>query len=320
MKRSIYPFLLLILLTVTGSAAGQDCEFNVIGTWKADIPGASQTVLYRFTPDGVFTVLSTSPSAAGGAPQEIATATYELDNPRAPKTIALTTTNKSRVLLYGKSSIKVVEHTDASMTCMMPGSGPTRWIKVDPNRYFIVLAAREKIFYDRSGPAFPILIKLAGREAQIDAVGTYSDHGKSEFGRVPPEAYKDFMKEPGNESTVMLRLELNSGQYERGLKILQTWDRRVREGALLYPVGNPLNNILLVKAITETLNQCGEEFKLYKLNYLHPEDWIADEYDPQYIPFVLFKELRKLNESRHVRDDKFQQAQAALPSGQPQGN
>jgi hypothetical protein len=78
-----------------------------------------------------------------------------------------------------------------------------------------------------------------------------------------------------------------------------------------------LNNVLLVKAITETLNQCSEEFKLHKL-YYDGYDWIAEQYAPPFIPFAFFKELRRLNESRHVRDDKF--PVATLSGIAPQGN
>jgi hypothetical protein len=78
-----------------------------------------------------------------------------------------------------------------------------------------------------------------------------------------------------------------------------------------------LNNILLVKAVTETLNRCSDEINLYNLNYLHPEDWISEKYSPQYVPFMYFRELRRLNESRHVRDDQLQQA--SLGGQSPEG-
>ncbi|MCM3873742.1 MAG: hypothetical protein ND895_23895 [Pyrinomonadaceae bacterium] len=307
MKRSVVLFsLTLLCLSVVPSAFGQrDCEFNIIGTWKAVT--TADVVLYRFTADGRVRVLSASSGPLSEA-QEIGSATYELDNPRSPKSLALTVTSKNRVFLYGKSSMKVLTYADSSLTCEMPGWGPTRWVKLDPHRYFIVLAARNGEFYDTSGPAFPILIKMDGPESVVDAVGTYSDHGKAAFGTVPPEAYKDFMRESQGDSEVMLRLEINSAQYERGLKVLRTWERRVREDTLLYPSVSRLNNVLLVKAVTETLNQCGEEIKLYKLNYIHPEDWLSDQYAPAFIPFAYFRELRRLNESLHVRDDKFQQA------------
>lgn len=317
MKRfAILPSLAFLLLACAGSALAQkDCDFNIIGAWKAVATGDYDEILYRFAPDGTLIVLSSSDKAE---PTEIGRATYELDNPTAPKSIAITTTNKNRVFLYGKSLIKILEYTEASMTCEMPGYGRIRWNKVDPNRYFIILTARRGEFYDTSGSAFPILVKVAGRESQVDAVGTYSDHGKRAFGAVPPAAFKDFMREPQNDSEVMLRLEINAAQYERSLKILRTWERRAREDELLYTVDTPLNNVLLVKAVTETLNQCSEDFKLYKLSYLDHEDWIAGKYEPPFIPFAFFKELRRLNEKRHVRDDKF--PLATLPGGTPQGN
>ena len=34
-----------------------------------------------------------------------------------------------------------------------------------------------------------------------------------------------------------MRLEINSRQYERALKIIKEWERRDREGALLYTTG-----------------------------------------------------------------------------------
>ena len=125
MKRSaIFSALLFICLAATSTSFGQQgCEFNIIGTWKAVTAGATDAVLYRFAADGTVTVLSASGSGQVSEPQEIARATYELDDPKAPKSIALTTTNKNRVFLYGKSSIKIIKYTDDSLTCEMPGSG-----------------------------------------------------------------------------------------------------------------------------------------------------------------------------------------------------
>lgn len=317
MKRPVFLALVaLVLLASTETAVGQQgCEFNIIGTWKAVTTGGAE-VLYRFAPDGTVTVLGSYDSGQPSESEEVGTATYELDDPKAPKSIAINTTKKNKVFLYGKSLIKILDRTETSMTCEMPGYGKVHWTRVDPNRYFIVLIARRGEFYDKSGSAFPILVKVAGRESQVFAVGTYSNHGKDAFGVVPPAAYKDFMREPRNDSEVMLRLEINGPQYERGLKILQTWERRARNDELLY-VENALNNILLLKAVTETLNQCIEEFNLYKL-YHNEHDWIAEQYGPPFLPFAFFKELRRLNEERHVRDDKF--PLATLPTGTPQGN
>jgi hypothetical protein len=176
----------------------------------------------------------------------------------------------------------------------------------EPHRYFLVLAGRNGTFYDKSGPAFPMLIKLDGERTLVESVGTYSIQGRRMFGTVPEESYREFMKEPSAASDVMLRLEITSSQYERGLKVLQTWERRVREGALLYRKSS-MNHLLLLKEATESLNQCGEkEIKVYKLDW-SLEDRLSDEILPALVPFLFFKEMKRLNVSLHVRDDKFQE-------------
>jgi hypothetical protein len=155
-----------------------------------------------------------------------------------------------------------------------------------------------------------MVVKLAGGVPKIDAAGTYSNHGKAAFGTVPVEIYKDYLREARGDSEVILRVEINSRQYERALKIVQEWQRRAREGALLYrspdsPVS--LNNLLLVADITETMNLCQNDLDLYKLDYTYPKDWISDQYRPEFIPFVFFKELRRRNEARHIEYKKFQE-------------
>jgi hypothetical protein len=175
----------------------------------------------------------------------------------------------------------------------------------EPHRHFLVLAGRSGTFYDKSGPSFPMLIKLDGSQTQIDAVGIYSIEGKRMFGSVPEQTYQEFMKEPSAASDVMLRIEITPAQYERGVKILRTWERRVREGALLYP-DISLDNIMLVKQVAESLNQCGEKIKLYNLDW-GVEDKISDDNPSPRVPFLFFKEMRRLNESLHLGDKKFQE-------------
>ena len=210
--------------------------------------------------------------------------------------------------------MKVVSYNDSSITCVIPGAGETRWTRVDPDRYFLVLSARTDEFYDHSGSAVQAVIKLAGGAPIIDGFGIYSVNGKLAFGALPSAAYKELFREARKDSETVLRLEINSRQYERALQIIKEWDRRAREGALLYTIASDvsedpaaLNNILIVKAVTETLNQCSEDFDLYKLNYIYPEDWIADRTTPALIPFVYFRELRRRNEARHIPDQTFQE-------------
>ncbi|HEX6285702.1 MAG TPA: hypothetical protein VFZ71_12540, partial [Pyrinomonadaceae bacterium] len=190
----------------------------------------------------------------------------------------------------------------------------TRWTRVDSDRYFIVLSARKGEFYDTSGSAFPMVIKLAGGVPKIDAFGIYLENKARAFGTVPPSVYKEYLREARNDSETTLRLEINSQQYERALKIIKEWERRAREDALLYITDKDnyedptsLNNILIVKAVAETLNQCSADVNLYKLNYVVGDDWITNRVSSAFVPFYYFKELRRMNEARHIEDKKFQE-------------
>lgn len=305
--------LAMILLgsTATALAQGKSCSFDLVGTWKAQL-SPTEAVLYQFDAKGEVTVLSVSGTEA---PQQTAIASYEVINePDSRRLISFTATGKNRIFGSIKKTMKVVKYDDSSITCSIPGVGTTRWTRVDPDRYFIVLAARQKEFYDYSGSAFPMVIKLAGKTPTIDAFGVYLTKGVRAFGAVPPDVYKDYLREARNDNETTLRLEINSRQYERVLKVIKEWERRDREGALLYTTraetlddATYLNNILVAKAATETLNQCSEDINLYPLNYVQRDDWISDKYRSALVPFYYFKELRQRNEARHIPDQKFQE-------------
>jgi len=288
----------------------RSCEFSIVGTWKAQI-SPTEARLYTFDANGVVKVLAVSGTEK---PRELATAKYKLlDDPNAPEQVSFTASGRNRIFGRTRTAMKVVGYDDSSITCQIPGAGTIRWTREDPDRYFIVLVARQGEFYDSSGSAFPVLVKSSGGLSKIDGVGLYSDHGTAVFGTIPAAAYKDYLRDARGDSEVILRLEINSRQYERALKIVQVWQRRAREGLLPYDKDSalsaplPMNNILLVKAVTETLNQCKDDLNLYKLDYVYPSDWIANEYSPEFVPFFYFKELRRRNEARHIDSRKFEE-------------
>ena len=302
--------VILVGLTATALAQTNSCKFNIVGTWKAQI-SPTEARLYTFDANGVVKVLNVS---GADKPTEIATAKYELDDPKAPEEISFTASGKNRIFGRTRIAMKVTGFNDSSITCQVPGVGESRWTRVDPDRYFIVLVAREGEFKDNSGSAFPVVIKqMTGGTSRIDGAGIYSDKGTPAFGTVPSSAYQEYLRDARGDSEVILRLEINSRQYERALKVVQEWQRRAREGAMLYTSDNalseplPLNNILLVKAVTETLNVCQNDIDLYKLDYVFPGDWITNLYGPEFVPFFYFKELRKRNEARHIEYTKFQE-------------
>jgi hypothetical protein len=307
MKRLVF-ISSLILICLTATAFGQNvCEFNIVGMWKASTINDVSSVIYRFEPDGAVTMLSLPGSGPDSKSKEIARGTYKLDNPKAPKSISFTITREGEGSAQGAPSMKIVKYDDTSFTSENGDSSSVlQWVRMDPNQYFLVLAGRSGVFYDRSGPTFPILIKSDGRETQIDAVGIYFVGGKPYFGSIPAEYRDEFMRDSLGDSDVMLRLAVSGPQYERGLKVLRTWDRRAREGALLYP-DVFMDNVLLVKQVTETLNQCGATVKLYTLDW-GVYDYISENNPPSRAPFLYFKELKRLNESLHVPDVRFQES------------
>jgi len=295
---------MLICLTATASVQNV-CELNIVGTWKATSINGVSSVIYRFEPDGAVTMRSLPDSSQGSESKEIVRGTYKLDNPKAPKSISFTLNSEEIGSLDGPTLVKIIKYGDGSFTTGSNDYDTMEWERMDSNRYFLVLAGRNGVFYDRSGPTFPILIKTDGRETQIDAVGIYSVGNKPYFGPIPAELRDEFMKEPLNASDVMLRLEIAAPQYERVLKALRTWDRRAKEGALLYP-NVFMDNVLVVKQVTETLNQCGTTVKLYRLDS-GPYDYITNNNPPSLTAYYYFKELKRLNESLHIPDARFQE-------------
>jgi hypothetical protein len=185
-------------------------------------------------------------------------------------------------------------------------------------RHFMILAARNGVFYERSGPAFVVLIKAGAVDYDIGALGIYAGGNKQPvFGPVPASAYEEFLRETGKgsaaESDVMLRLEINAAQYGRALQVLRTWERRVLERALLYPE-IALDNIMLVKQATEELNRCTRTIVSYDLDW-GLEDDISEHNEPLRIPYEYFKELERLNGARHVSDSAMPPALLATTHG-----
>lgn len=190
----------------------------------------------------------------------------------------------------------------------------------DEARYFLVLAAASGVFHNGSGPSFVMLMKsgAASDEPEMGAVGIHADDkGRAVFGTVPWQAYDAFLHEPEQGShSVMLRLQISEPQYERVLGVLRVWNRRAREGQLLYPDSLYMNNILLVKQATEELNRCKQAVQLYKLDW-GIDDLISDNNAASRVPFLVFEELKRRNESLHVPDRLMPEGLALLAGSEP---
>jgi hypothetical protein len=316
MKRSGFFlwFLSLIFFCMPATLEAfsqKGCQFNIVGIWKVAGINEASPRLYHFMQDGTIKMLSGEGAQQRPGLPEIIIGTYTLDDLKAPKVIQFRITKAIEGFVIGATSMAIKAYDETSFTCAKPDSGSIHWLKVDSHRYFIILAGRKGTFYDLSGPAFPMLIQIDSDKTQVDAVGIYSVRGTANFGTIPADTYREFMKDSGNPSDVMLRLEISAAQYDRGLQILRTWERRIREGTLLYP-DISMDNILLAKQVTESLNQCTEKIKLYNLDW-GVEDKISDNTKPTHIPFLYFQELRRLNQSLHVRDEQIPHSGHLMP-------
>jgi hypothetical protein len=108
------------------------------------------------------------------------------------------------------------------------------------------------------------------------------------------------VSEPRKPADVLLRLSISKPQYDRALQVLQSWERRVRQNALLYPE-IAMDNILVVKQATEELNRCKDTIRSYELDW-GLEDQISESNAASRIPYEYFRELARLNAALHVPD------------------
>src|SRR5688572_813726 len=61
-------------------------------------------------------------------------------------------------------------------------------------RYFMLLAARTGVFYERSGPAFVALMKAGADDYDVGALGIYAGDSKQPvFGPLPAGSYEEFL-------------------------------------------------------------------------------------------------------------------------------
>src|SRR6476619_4616467 len=139
---AIISLLAVILLGTTANALAQEksCSFDLVGTWKAQL-SPTEAILYRFDSKGSVTVLA---APEKNEQRQISTAKYEVNKELGkPDSISFTASGKNRIFGAVSKTMKLVSYDDTSITCEIPGMGTTRWTRVDPDRYFIVLSARQ---------------------------------------------------------------------------------------------------------------------------------------------------------------------------------
>jgi len=324
LSSSILAFLSLFSIAFVAQEKPDRCEFNIAGTWQSSTDGQVSPTRERFGSDGVMTELARNQSGKGSAWRATSKAKYKLNDPKAPKTIVVNPIDKTgRFSVDTTLRLKTFDNgLFVTVAGENPGAEVTRWTRVDPQRYFVVLAAgKGDPGFGAAG--FAMLIKTDGLRTRRDAVGVYPVVNPLErhaiFGIIPDKIREQFDREPIGDSGAMLRLEVTAGPYYRALEVLKTWERRADEDTLLYTVPY-LNNAVFLNQFTSSLNEtgvltwkggepCTETIKLQKLTW-GLDDPIMTKHNMTQTPYYLFKTLRDLNGPLHLNDSVFPAALA----------
>jgi hypothetical protein len=329
MKRFAFPASILLCclamfpIALKSQDRYQGCPFTLNGTWRSSTAGQTNPTLMRFS-NGVVTELSRNTSGRGPGWQATGKSKYRLDDPKKPNAMTLTKMDKGGDPSVG-TTLEIKAFDDGMFLTTPAGEkrgGLTRWIRIDPYRYFLVLAAG-KGDPQTGGPAFAELIKTDGIHTQTDALGTWPVHRQFDsypvMGVISEDLLKHFENEPLNDDEDMFRLELTAGPYNRALEVLKNWQRRVAEGNTLYAVVYE-NNEVFLNQLVSSLNEadelawnqgtpCGDTIKLYKMTWLLNDNLVA-EHNMSQVPYYFFRKLRELNSSLHLSDSAFRAAMA----------
>ncbi|HEY6249236.1 MAG TPA: hypothetical protein VI685_04710 [Candidatus Angelobacter sp.] len=329
MKRFAFPcsFVVLFLFTISmpGQEVAQSCKLNLAGTWQSSTSGQLNPTRVRFSSNGTMTELSRNTSGKGSEWQASGKSHYTLDDRKTPKAMVLTKAEKGRSP-SANTTLKITTFDDGMFMTKLAsdaGGALTRWTRVDPYRYFVVLAAG-KGTPGFGAPGFAELIKTDGVHTQIETFGTWPVVTPLQryplIGVIPEDVRKQFENEPLNDTGAMLRLEVTAGPYNRALEVMKTWQRRAEENQLLYPEVPYLDNAVYLNQLTSSLNEtgvltwkggqpCTQTIKLQKLTWLM-DDSIMAKHNLTQTPYYLFKTLRQLNGSLHLSDSQFHAALA----------
>lgn len=328
MKRFQTAMLMAFLVLSSAAIVAQErdnfCQFNIAGTWQSSTDGQVSASRFRFSAKGVMTELAPNSSGKGPEWKPAEISRYRLDDPKAPKTLTLTKSAKGGQTA-APTTLEIEARDDGMfITREAEDTGVlTRWTRIDPYRYFVVLAAG-KGTPGFGAPGFAMLIRTDGVHTETEALGSYPVVNPLEqhpmFGLISDEIRAQFEKEPVGDSGSMFRLEVTAGPFNRALEVMKSWKRRVLENQVLYPTIPYLNNAVFLNQLTSSLNEtgvltwkggttCAQTIRLQKLTWLLTDPIIA-KHNLTQTPYYLFKTLRELNPSLHLSDSQFHAALA----------
>ena len=296
-------FVWIFLLSAVATISGQEgCKFNIAGDWEVTVPGHARPDLYRFSGNGVVTAFSTA--ARGEETRKLGTAGYRLQDAQAGKILEFKSASGAG-FPWRTVKLEITQIDRTSFTTVNSGQSAT-WVKKDPNQYYVVLAAHRGTPPHQGGPAFAALIKTGGARSQIETFGLFYHNGGRINGPIPEDLYRQFTSDPLPADDAVLRLQISSQVYDSAMKILRSWQERAHAGTLLFPAYSYLNIVVPLRDIAESLNQCGEDFHIYKLTWMVDDELGANV--PEWeLAFAYVKRLRDMNEQSHISSAKFQQ-------------
>jgi hypothetical protein len=310
-------FIVSLSTTLIAQEKLNTCELNLTGTWQSATGTQLNATRIRFGANGTATELTRNPEGKTPAWQATAKSTFKLDDPSAPKSLIITPVDKTS----GSPSALQIKTFDNGLFVTTPSDKPTdtltRWTRVDPYRYFVVLTAgKGDPGFGAAG--FAMLIKTDGVHTQNDAFGIYPVvKPKIRYpviGEIPQDIREEFETEPIAGSGTMLRIQVPAGPYYRAMEVLKTWERRADDNTLLYAIPY-LNNAVYLNQLVSSLNEtgvltwaggtpCTETIKLQKLTW-RLDDQIMSKHNLTQTPYFLFKTLREMNNSLHLNDANF---------------
>lgn len=312
-RHTLLAFFCIFFLAAATAFGQAGCNFNIAGDWEATAPGHTGPNLYRFTPDSMVTAFSIG--AKGEELRKMGQARYFLVETQNSRVLEFKAAPGTGGFPWQAGKMGITHVNQAGFTTVSAGSSTT-WVKKDPNQYYVVLGAHRGTPPHQGGPAFAALIKASDGKPEVETFGLFYRAGERINGPIPDDLYRRFMADSLAADDAVLRLQISSQDFDRAKKIMHTWQERAREGTLLFPVYSYLNVIVPVKDIAESLNECGEDFHIYKLTWMVDDELGANV--PQWeLAFAYVKRLREMNEQSNISSAKFQQnitSRLALPS------
>jgi hypothetical protein len=296
---------LALLMTASGVNAAATvpvCAPEVVGTWKLVTSTQPESMLLHFAPDGWANVLSGPAEKPAESFEIVAQVRYSHAPLREPKRVEFQTSRGNDLFASGKSHWLITAFTDESLTTQPSDTAAGEqwlWSRVQTQRYFLTFAGRDRSA--QQDPAAFIMWTTLGRKTALEALGLTGANGAARLGRIPQKLAADFAKHSGRSDDVMMRIEISEAEYHRSHRVLESWDA-VLKGDRLARNDPAAQFNEMFDAALQSVNRCGPKLKVPTAISAESASQTAAGTS---MPMQRIRELRKLNDKRHVGDKVF---------------